>query len=130
MDATLGLHPSGRLETDSIVRIWENGADRWKLYNTRDDIGETTDLIAKQPELVKELDKRIREFLQDANAVVPIANPAFDASKYDANEEGKPGRQHFGGSGKTIKRAIKPIRLWNPSGDCRLSIEAGARPKR
>ena len=112
-----------------LIRLFacgEKGADRWKLFNTRDDIGETTDLVAKHPELVKDLDKRIGEFLHDANAVVPIANPAFDTSKYDATEEGKPGPQHFGGSGKSTKPTSKQIGLWNPSGDCRLSIEAGA----
>ena len=48
-----------------------------ELYNLREDIGEATDLAAKQPETVKQLDALIDGFLKDTGATYPRANPAF-----------------------------------------------------
>lgn len=84
-----------------LIRLFscgEKGGDRLKLFNLRDDVGERNDLVAKHPELVRELDKLIDAFLKDTNAVVPVPNPAFNPSTYDLSEEGRPGPQHFGGN--------------------------------
>ena len=48
------------------------------LFNLRDDIGETTNLAAKHPDKVKELDALIDRFLADTAAVVPKPNPAYN----------------------------------------------------
>ena len=77
-----------------LIRIFhggDSGAHRWKLYNLRDDLGETTDLAAKEPERVKQMDARIEAFLKDTGAVVPIPNPKFDPATWKLEDEGKPG---------------------------------------
>ncbi len=75
-----------------LVRIFhggENGAHRWKLFNLREDLGETNDLAAKEPERVKAMDGLIEKFLTDTAAVVPLPNPAFDPAKYNPVSEGR-----------------------------------------
>ena len=52
--------------------------DRFELYNLQDDIGETKNLAATKPELVKELDALIDGFHRATGALIPAKNPAFD----------------------------------------------------
>lgn len=52
-------------------------AARHELYNLRDDLGETTNLAAKQQERVAELDQLIANFLADTAATYPRPNPAY-----------------------------------------------------
>ena len=75
-----------------LIRIFhggERGAHRWKLFNLRDDLSETSDLASKDPERVKAMDALIEKFLADTHAVVPVPNPAFDSEKYRPEDEGK-----------------------------------------
>ncbi len=75
-----------------LIRIFhggERGAHRYMLFNLREDISEKTNLASQKPELVSELDGLIARFLADTHAVVPIANPAFDPTKYRPDLEGK-----------------------------------------
>jgi arylsulfatase A-like enzyme len=75
-----------------LIRIFhggEKGADRHLLFNLRDDLSEKTDLAARKPEIVSELDALIEKFLADTKAVVPVVNPAFDPAKYHPEIEGK-----------------------------------------
>jgi arylsulfatase A-like enzyme len=75
-----------------LIRIFhggDHGAHRWKLFNLRADLGETTDLAAQEPARVAELDALIERFLTETKAVRPIANPAFDPAKYQPDDEGK-----------------------------------------
>lgn len=75
-----------------LIRIFhggEKGAHRHLLFNLRDDLGERTNLAAREPERVKHLDGLIEKFLADTKAVVPIANPKFDPAKYQPELEGK-----------------------------------------
>ena len=53
-------------------------SDRFELYNLKDDIGETKNLAADKPELVKELDSLIDGFHKNTGALIPAKNPAFD----------------------------------------------------
>lgn len=55
----------------------EDGSDKLELFNLKDDIGETNNLTTAKPELAKELNAHITEFLKDTDAVVPKANPNF-----------------------------------------------------
>jgi len=48
-----------------------------ELYNLKDDIGETSNLAAKRPEKVKELDVLIDTFVRDTGALYPKPNPAY-----------------------------------------------------
>lgn len=52
-------------------------ADRFELYNLRDDLGETKNLASTRPDLVKELNVLIDGFLQKTGALVPGKNPAY-----------------------------------------------------
>jgi arylsulfatase A-like enzyme len=75
-----------------LIRVFHdgsNGLHRHLLFNLRDDIGETKNLAAQRPELVRELDALIEKFLADTKAVVPVPNPAFDPAKYRSEDEGK-----------------------------------------
>lgn len=76
-----------------LIRLFhegENGAHAYRLYHLADDIGETTDLTAKNPEKVRMLDKHIDDYLQDSRAVVPLPNPTFDPAQYHPEEIGVP----------------------------------------
>jgi arylsulfatase A-like enzyme len=56
----------------------DDGSDRFELYNLKDDIGESKNLAAGKPELVREMSEFITGFLRDTEAVVPVRNPAYD----------------------------------------------------
>jgi arylsulfatase A-like enzyme len=56
----------------------EKGADRFELYNLKKDIGETKNLAAIKPQLVKELNAEMDAYLLETEAIVPAANPAYD----------------------------------------------------
>ncbi|MCX7007552.1 MAG: sulfatase [Kiritimatiellaeota bacterium] len=58
----------------------DDGSDRLELYNLKDDIGETKNLAAEKPELVRELNTMIAGFLKDTEAVIPIRNPKYEKS--------------------------------------------------
>lgn len=76
-----------------LIRVFHGGAGgshRHLLFNLRDDLGETNNLAAQRPELVRELDALIEHFLAETGAVVPKPNPAFNPAKYRPELEGKP----------------------------------------
>ena len=53
--------------------------DRLELYNLKADLGETTNLAAKDPTRVRDLDQLIDNFLADTGATYPRPNPAYAA---------------------------------------------------
>ena len=55
--------------------------DRVELYNLAQDIGEKTDLAAKEPERVKQLRAELHAWQKDVAAKLPTPNPGYDASK-------------------------------------------------
>lgn len=62
-----------------LIRLFHQGtggAHAYRLYNLREDLGETRDLSATEPQRVKELDARIERFLIETKAVVPKPNPS------------------------------------------------------
>ena len=74
-----------------LIRIFlcgEGGAHDYRLYNLANDIGETDDLSAREPERVARMDAMIEAYLQDAGAATPIRNPNFDPAQYDADDIG------------------------------------------
>jgi len=94
---------------------------RYKLYDLKEDIGETNDLSSQRPELVEELDALIEQFLIETNAVRAVANPKFDRSKYDIEKEGikamnKPAAK------PAPREASPPVAGWHGSGDAILSV--------
>ncbi|MCX7016510.1 MAG: sulfatase [Candidatus Sumerlaeota bacterium] len=72
-----------------------------ELYNLRDDLSETTNLAAKQPQKVKALRALIDKHLADTHALLPIPNPAYDPNAW-------------------------PVAGWQALGGCKLSLANGA----
>ncbi len=66
--------------------------DRFELYNLKDDVGETRNLAAGKPDLVKELNALIDGFLKDTAAIVPAKNPNYDPAA-QMPPEGKPAKK-------------------------------------
>lgn len=71
----------------------ENGAHGYMLYNLKNDLGEKNNLAAKFPKRVSQMDRLIENHLKDAQAVVPIPNPAFDPAKYHPELVGIQGKE-------------------------------------
>lgn len=59
---------------------------RFELYNLREDLSETNNLAAAQPDRVKELDALIDGFLASTGAAYPRPNPVYEAVAAPANE--------------------------------------------
>lgn len=55
----------------------DDGSDRFELFNLKDDVGETKNLAAEKPEIVRELNELIAGFLRDTEAVIPVRNPGY-----------------------------------------------------
>ena len=63
-----------------IIRFFadgEEGADRFELYNLKEDLGETNDLAGAEPERAAELNTLLDERLEETEAVIPRRNPAY-----------------------------------------------------
>jgi arylsulfatase A-like enzyme len=63
-----------------IRRFTERPADfegLHELFNLKDDLGETTNLAAKMPDKVKELNALIDTFVKETGALYPKPNPAY-----------------------------------------------------
>ena len=78
----------------------EDGSDRFELYNLAHDIGESKNLAAEKPDIVRELNALISDFLKDTDAVVPVRNPSYGKvaaakpnAKGKANDDEFPGLQ-------------------------------------
>lgn len=57
----------------------DNQAHRYELYNLKEDIGETVNLAAAMPKKVEALDAIMEQHLVEAEVLVPIKNPRFNA---------------------------------------------------
>jgi len=104
-----------------LIRIFhggENGAHRHLLFNLRDDIGEKNNLAAAKPELVKELDALIEAFLANTEAVVPVANPAFNPATYRPELEGQQ-------TNRKKAKAADPVSAWQSNKDATLTSKDG-----
>ena len=55
----------------------DDGSDDLELYDLKNDLGERRNLAKEKPELVKELNGLITDFLKDTEAVIPKLNPHF-----------------------------------------------------
>lgn len=110
-----------------LIRIFHggvNGSHRYKLFNLKNDLGERTNLAAKHPELVQQLDKLIEQHLVENNAVRPLVNPRFDPARYNLAAEGKGVLKRTGSTPKKTKPRVhrKPVAGWLPGGTCDLSV--------
>lgn len=76
-----------------LIRLFHGGdkdSHRHLLYDLRNDLGESKNLADERPDLVRELDSLIEDFLNRTKAVRPISNPKFDPAMYRPEEIGKP----------------------------------------
>ena len=63
-----------------LIRFYarnDDGSDDLELYDLKNDLGERHNLAKEKPELVKELNGLISDFLKDTEAVIPKLNPTF-----------------------------------------------------
>ena len=60
-----------------LIEFFEDG--RLALYNLRDDIGETHNLAAAQPDITRELHAKLVAWRASVEAKIPQANPAWGA---------------------------------------------------
>ena len=63
---------------------------RTELYNLREDLGETKDLVSAQPEKVKQLMADLEAWWKDTGAKMPDKNPSYDAAKWWAGDSDSP----------------------------------------
>jgi arylsulfatase A-like enzyme len=115
-----------------LIRIFhggENEAHRYLLYDLRADISETNNLADAKPELVRELDALIEDFLNRTQAVRPIPNPKFDPALYRPEEIGKPKVRNQRPAPKTASDrndpgAVPGLKGWKARG-CNVRIVDG-----
>ncbi len=65
-----------------LIRFFHDGPrqqDRHELYDLKNDLGETSDLASRQPQIVAELSALLDKFLADTGALVPGPNPRWRA---------------------------------------------------
>ena len=111
-----------------LIRIFyggEEGRHGYKLFNLAEDIGESKNLAEKFPTRVQQLDAMIELFLEKTQAVQPLPNPRFDATKYRPELEGKAilrGSSRASKPRNKAKKLAKPVAGWQPAGTCRLSL--------
>ena len=73
-----------------LIRAYETGAS--KLFDIAKDPGEHHNLAQEMPDKVKELDRRLTDYLAAMNAQMPKPNPNYDASKPTETKRGGQGR--------------------------------------
>ncbi len=74
-----------------LIRLFHQGEDMqhdYLLYDLKEDIGETTNLSDKYPEIVSKMDALIEQHIQDTKALVPLPNPDFDINEYKPEKIG------------------------------------------
>ncbi len=137
MPASVSVH-SGDWKLIRIFFGGEAGQHRFKLFNLRDDVGEQQDLAEQFPERVQQLNSLIDNFLDKTAAVLPIANPDFDPSKYHPELEGKAKLKQSSkekSKAATTRQAGKPdtsppklsqpVAGWQAAGTCDLAAKEG-----
>lgn len=79
-------HPGGATPYSAVrdgdfklILFYETG--NTKLFNLKDDIGETKDLAPQQPDVVARLRQNLETWRQSVGAQLPTANPKYDPKK-------------------------------------------------
>ena len=78
-----GGPPSGavRVGPYKLIEFYEDG--RLELYRLDDDIGERRNLASAEPRKTAELHARLKSWRASVGAIMPLANPNYDASSAD-----------------------------------------------
>ena len=78
-DYAFRMVPSAIIRKGDYKLIWEYGTDRTRLYNLKEDSGETRDLSQQQTGLKQKLLSELRDWHLATGAEVPtLTNPQFD----------------------------------------------------
>lgn len=90
-------HPGGATPYSALrqgdLRLVEFHEDqRIELYNLNDDIGETRNLAAAQPEKAAALREKLHAWLKETGAQMPAPNPQADPEKEKPGKKAKPAR--------------------------------------
>ncbi len=105
LQAGYGLNVLWRTTPSGVVRqgdyklmeFFED--DHLELYNLRDDIGETSNLVYSQPEKAKEMQQLLSEWRKSIGAPFPLErNPAFDPKLRPQNRKKGDRRRIYRGS--------------------------------
>lgn len=62
---------------------WSENEQQPELFNLKNDLGETKNLAAQEPERVKAMLAELHAWQKDVGAVMPTPNPAYDPAKPD-----------------------------------------------
>jgi arylsulfatase A-like enzyme len=87
--ANQGGSPNGVIRDGDwkLIEWYEDGA--LELYNIAQDLSETTNLAAKQPERVRELHAKLIAWRKEVGALMPSPNPHFDPTAKALTESPK-----------------------------------------
>ncbi len=115
-----------------LIRFYadnEDGSDRFELYNLKDDVGETRNLAAEKPALVREMNRLIGGFLKATDAVVPVRNPNYGqvvtTAKGKATDDEFPGLQGWKARGVTYTVKDGIVQVMPTKKDPFLGVGAG-----
>jgi arylsulfatase A-like enzyme len=72
-----GGRPGGAIRQGDykLIEFYDTGEK--ELYNLKKDIGETNNLIKKEPKQAKELAEKLNNWRKSVKAKMPKANPSF-----------------------------------------------------
>jgi arylsulfatase A-like enzyme len=75
--------PSGAVRQGDwkLIEFYEDA--RLELYNLKDDVGETRNLVKRNPDKAAALHKLLKDFRTRTGASMPESNPAYDPAKAD-----------------------------------------------
>jgi arylsulfatase A len=76
-----GASPYGAVRSGDwrLIEFYEDG--KVELYNLKEDVGESKDLAASQPQKRDELLNKLRKWRNDVGAQMPTPNPNYDPAK-------------------------------------------------
>jgi uncharacterized sulfatase len=66
---------------------------RLELYNLKEDLGETTNLAEKRPDVTAKLERMLLDWMRSVNAPVPEVNPQYDLTRPLVRPDRKPAAQ-------------------------------------
>jgi arylsulfatase A-like enzyme len=76
--APVTRQPGAAIRSGAFKLIQHYDPPRLELYNLEEDLGEQRDLAAEMPQKVRELEKRIADWLADEDFVLHQINPDYD----------------------------------------------------
>ena len=91
-DLRWGLTPGGSVRKGvyKLIVFWGDRVDgkgvyregrQVELYNLQEDIGETENLVDLEPQIARELEEELNQWLEELGATVPELNPHWESSR-------------------------------------------------